>query len=118
MQLRLYRCLKDALHARTTSATWAEVIPWVLLGLHAQPREDTGLPPDEAVFVGLRVAEPEGGSGSDILSEYGSGSGSGSAPVPGHIHTYTFTKMYTHMCTYSQTYTHTETYTYQRWAFH
>jgi hypothetical protein len=31
-------------------ATWAKEIPWVLLGLRAQPREDTGLSPAEAVF--------------------------------------------------------------------
>ncbi len=47
---RLHRCLKDALRARTAAATWAEEIPWVLLGLHAQPREDTGFSPAEAVF--------------------------------------------------------------------
>jgi hypothetical protein len=34
----------------TPAATWTEEIPWVLLGLHAQLREDTGLSPAEAVF--------------------------------------------------------------------
>jgi transposase InsO family protein len=52
---RLHRRLKDAQRARTTAATWAEEIPWVLLGLCAQPREDTGLSPAEAVFVALIV---------------------------------------------------------------
>ncbi len=47
---RLHRRLKDVLRAHTVAATWAEEIPWVLLGLHAQPREDTGLSPAEAVF--------------------------------------------------------------------
>jgi hypothetical protein len=47
---RLHCHLKDALHARIAMATWAKEIPWVLLGLHAQPREDTGLSPAEAVF--------------------------------------------------------------------
>ncbi len=42
--------LKDALHARATVTTWAEEIPWVLLGLCAQPREDTGLSPAETLF--------------------------------------------------------------------
>jgi hypothetical protein len=46
---RLHRCLKDALHARA-AATWSEELPFVLLSLHAQPREDTGLSPAEAVF--------------------------------------------------------------------
>jgi hypothetical protein len=40
---RLHCCLKDALHTRTTAATWSEELPFVLLGLCAQPRDDTGL---------------------------------------------------------------------------
>jgi hypothetical protein len=56
---RLHRRLKDALRARTTAATWAEEIPWVLLGLRAQPREDTGLSPAEAVIVALIVLPNE-----------------------------------------------------------
>ncbi len=47
---RLHRHLKDALSARIVMASWAKEIPWVLLGLCAQPREDTGLSPAEAVF--------------------------------------------------------------------
>jgi hypothetical protein len=47
---RLHRHLKDALRARTAVATWSEELPFVLLGLRAQPREDTGLSPAEAVF--------------------------------------------------------------------
>jgi hypothetical protein len=47
---RLHCHLKDVLCARTAVATWAEEIPWVLLGLRAQPREDTGLSPAEAVL--------------------------------------------------------------------
>jgi hypothetical protein len=47
---RLHRYLKDALRARTAAATWSEELPFVLLGLRAQPREDTGLSPAEAVF--------------------------------------------------------------------
>jgi cleavage and polyadenylation specificity factor subunit 1 len=43
---RLHRHLKDALRARAAAATWSEE----LLGLGAQPREDTGLSPAEAVF--------------------------------------------------------------------
>jgi hypothetical protein len=48
---RLHHHLKDALHARTVVPTRAKEIPWVLLGLRAQPREDTGLSPAEVVFV-------------------------------------------------------------------
>ncbi len=47
---RLHRLLKDALCACTAVATWAEEIPWVLLVLCAQPREDTDLSPAEPVF--------------------------------------------------------------------
>jgi hypothetical protein len=47
---RLHRRLKDALRARAATATWSEELPFVLLGLRAQPREDTGLSPAEAVF--------------------------------------------------------------------
>ncbi len=42
---RLHRHLKDALHASTAAVTWSEELPFVLLSLHAQPREDTGLSP-------------------------------------------------------------------------
>jgi hypothetical protein len=47
---RLHRRLRDALRACAAVAIWAEELPWVLLGLCAQPREDTGLFPSEAVF--------------------------------------------------------------------
>jgi hypothetical protein len=47
---RLHRHLKDALRTRTAMATGSEELPFVLLRLHAQPREDTGLSPAEAVF--------------------------------------------------------------------
>ncbi len=47
---RLHRHLKDALCARAAVATWSQELPFVLLGLQAQPREDTGLSLAEAVF--------------------------------------------------------------------
>jgi hypothetical protein len=47
---RLHRHLKDALRARAAVATWSEELPFVLLGLRAQLREDTGLSPADAVF--------------------------------------------------------------------
>ncbi len=45
---RLHRRLKDALRTRAAAAIWSEELPFVLLGLRAQPREDTGL--SQAVF--------------------------------------------------------------------
>ncbi len=47
---RLHRRLKDALRAHAAAATWSEELPFVFLGLRAQPREDIGLSPAEAVF--------------------------------------------------------------------
>ncbi len=47
---RLHHHLKDALRARAAAATWSEELPFVLLGLRAQPMEDTGLSLAEAVF--------------------------------------------------------------------
>jgi transposase InsO family protein len=47
---RFHRRLKDALCARAAAATWSEELPFVLFGLRAQPKEDTGLSLAEAVF--------------------------------------------------------------------
>jgi hypothetical protein len=47
---RLNRRLKDALRACAATAIWSKELPFVLLGLRAQPREVTGLSPAEAVF--------------------------------------------------------------------
>ncbi len=47
---RLHRRLKDAHRARAAVVTWAEELPFVLLGLRAQLREDTGLSLTETVF--------------------------------------------------------------------
>jgi hypothetical protein len=41
------------------AATWSEELPFVLLGLRAQPREDTGLSPAEAIFGALIVLPNE-----------------------------------------------------------
>jgi hypothetical protein len=63
---RLHRSLKDVLCARTAAATWAEEIPWVLLGLGAQLREDTSLSPAEAVFGAPIVLPNEFLQGDEI----------------------------------------------------
>ncbi len=47
---RLHRRLKDSLRACAAAATWSEELPFVLLGLPVQPREDTGLSLAEAAF--------------------------------------------------------------------
>jgi hypothetical protein len=57
---RLQCHLKDAICARTAAATW------VLLGLRAQPREDTGLSLAEAVFGAPTVLLNEFLKGDEI----------------------------------------------------
>ncbi len=47
---RVHRRLKDALRARAAGANWVSELPWTLLGLRAQPREDTGISAAESVF--------------------------------------------------------------------
>ena len=47
---RVHRRLKDALRARAAGPNWVADLPWILLGLWAQPREDTGPSAAEAVF--------------------------------------------------------------------
>ncbi len=54
---KLHPRLKDALRACAAAATWSEELPFVLLGLRAQPREDTGLSPAKAVF-GAQIVLP------------------------------------------------------------
>jgi len=47
---RVHRQLKDALRARLASADWPLHLPWVLLGLRAAPKEDSGLSSAELVY--------------------------------------------------------------------
>ncbi len=63
---RLHRRFKDALRAWAAVATWTEEIPWVLLVLRAQPREDTGLSPVEAIFGAPIVCPNEFLQGDEI----------------------------------------------------
>jgi hypothetical protein len=55
---RLHRCLKDALRASAAAVTWSKELPFVLLGLQAQPREVNGLSPAEA-FFGAPIVLPK-----------------------------------------------------------
>ncbi len=48
---------KDAFCAPAAVAKWSKELPFVLLRLRAQPREDTGLSPAEAVF-GAQIVMP------------------------------------------------------------
>jgi hypothetical protein len=54
---RLHRRLKDTLCACAAAATWVNELPFVLLGLRAQLREDTGLsPPRLNLFLELQLS--------------------------------------------------------------
>jgi hypothetical protein len=47
---RLHHRLKDTLRERAAAVTWTDELPFVLLGLRVQPRENTGLSLAESVF--------------------------------------------------------------------
>jgi hypothetical protein len=47
---RSHRQLKDALRARLAGAKWTDHLPWVLMGLRAAPKEDSGVSSVEMVF--------------------------------------------------------------------
>jgi len=47
---RAHRQLKDALRARLASNDWPDHLPWVLLGLRAAPKEDSGISSAELVL--------------------------------------------------------------------
>jgi hypothetical protein len=67
---RFHRQLKDALRARSANTDWYQHLPWVLLGLRAAPREDSGISAAELVYgcplslpgQFLSAAEPPPGS--------------------------------------------------------
>jgi hypothetical protein len=64
---RLHCRLKDALRAHAASAIWSKELPFVLLRLRAQPWEDSGLSPAEAVF-GAQIVLPNKFLQNDELS--------------------------------------------------
>ncbi len=67
---RFHHRLKDALRARSANTDWFQHLPWVLLGLRAAPREDSGISAAELVYgcplslpgQFLSAAEPSPGS--------------------------------------------------------
>jgi len=54
---RFHRRLKDALRARCAGPRWVQHLPWVMLGLQAAAREDTGISPAQSV-LGAALALP------------------------------------------------------------
>ncbi len=93
---RFHRRLKEALRARLAGSSWAEHLPWVLLGLQAAPREDSGVPAAELVYRAplalpsqfLTAAEPPPSLFVNQLQSHlpcvadRSGSGSGTSVSP------------------------------------
>jgi transposase InsO family protein len=47
---RFHRRLKEALKARTATADWPSHIPWVLFGLRAAPRDESGVSAAELLY--------------------------------------------------------------------
>jgi transposase InsO family protein len=47
---RAHRRLKDTLKAKLAGTSWPTHLPWVLLGLRAAPREDSGVSTAELVY--------------------------------------------------------------------
>jgi transposase InsO family protein len=47
---RLHRQIKEALKARGCGTAWAEHIPWVMLGLRAAPKDESGLSAARLVY--------------------------------------------------------------------
>ena len=47
---RFHRQLKESLRSRGSGQGWLEHLPWVLVGLRAAPKEDSGQSSAEAVF--------------------------------------------------------------------
>ena len=54
---RLHRQIKDAIRARGGSRDWADHLPWVMLGLRAAPKDESGVSAGEAA-LGLQLAVP------------------------------------------------------------
>jgi transposase InsO family protein len=54
---RIHRQLKDALRARLADHDWPLHLPWVLLGLRAAPKEDSGVSSAELLY-GVPLALP------------------------------------------------------------
>jgi len=54
---RLHRQLKAALKARGDPSTWTQQLPWVLLGLRAAPKDESGISSGQAA-LGLQLALP------------------------------------------------------------
>jgi hypothetical protein len=47
---RAHRQIKDALRAHRANTDWPSHLPWILLGLHAAPKEIGGFSSAEAAF--------------------------------------------------------------------
>ncbi len=74
---RAHRQLKDGLRARQAGVDWPAHLPWVLLGLHAAPKEISGVSSAETVFgqpliLPGKLASPPEALSTDFLNELSS----------------------------------------------
>ena len=58
--------LKDALRARCTGSDWVDHLPWVMLGLRADVREDTAISPSQAIFGSAVCLPSQFSPGSEL----------------------------------------------------
>ena len=65
---RFYRPLKDALRARCTGPRWLQHLPWVMLGLWAAAREDSGVLLAQSVLGAALVLPSELAADSELSS--------------------------------------------------
>jgi len=70
---RFHRQLKDALRARGAATTWADHLPWALLGLRVAPKEESGISSAQAAF-GQELVVPGQLSGCQRSAEAATGS--------------------------------------------
>jgi hypothetical protein len=87
---RLHCHLKDVLCEQVAASTWSKELPFVLLGLRAQLREDTGLSTAEAVYGAPFVLPNEFLQGDEfsvdaIVKKFKKNIGCSSFPSPGTI---------------------------------
>jgi transposase-like protein len=47
---RLHQLIKDALRARAAHSNWHQHLPWIMLGIRAAPRENSGISAAELVY--------------------------------------------------------------------
>jgi transposase InsO family protein len=78
---RLHRQIKDTLRARGCSTAWVENLPWVMHGLRAAPKDESGISsarmvygselvlPGQPAWAGGHVADPQPPAGEEAMQQ-------------------------------------------------